>query len=62
MNDIFTSWEWFCSYNEEELEMLRNVYYRRPTRIPEIQKEINEDLLQNINLESNKEGNKESDK
>ncbi len=62
MDDIFTPWEWFCSYNEEQLEMLRNIYYRRTTGMPEIQKEINKDLLQNINKEGNKEGNKENDK
>jgi len=58
MNDIFTPWEWFCSYNEEQIEMLRDISWRRTIRMPEIKKEINDDLLQNINLEANKKSDK----
>jgi len=38
--------------------MLRDISWRRTIRMPEIKKEINDDLLQNINLEANKKSDK----
>lgn len=44
-NDIFTPWEWFSQYNEEQIELLRKmVQINKEKSIIKTAKELSENL------------------
>ena len=53
MNDIFTPWEGYSQYSEEQINLLRGINYNN-NKITKIEKTIAKDVEEIISIEKSK--------
>lgn len=54
-NDIFTPWEGFSQYTQEQIELLRKINENKKNKLFETKKEIKQNLIENITTEDREE-------